>query len=201
MSTTPNPGWWRLTAGAALIVAMVAAVQLLVLRSEPSAEAAAAASQASSCKRADDSAVELSTTKVRKQVQCLVNEQRAARELEELDHSQSLRVASQRHTTAMVANDCLAHRCGDEPDLETRLRRAGYLRDAMSWRYAESTGCGPSAEAMVANWMATRYHRENILEAGYREIGVGVAAEPVESRCAGDYATFAVVFGRRHTGS
>ena len=166
-----------------------------------SADAAATASEASSCKRADDSAVELSTMKVRQQVRCLVNQERTVRELEQLARSKSLRVASQRHTKAMVANECLAHRCGDEPDLETRLRRAGYLRDATWWRYAESTGCGPSAQAMVANWMATRYHRDNILESAYRDIGVGVADKPVESRCEEDYVTFAVVFGRRHTGS
>jgi uncharacterized protein YkwD len=201
MSTRGKPAWWRLIAGADLIVAIVATLDPLDLRSEPSADAAATSSGAGACKGADRPAAHLGARKVRKQVRCLINEQRRERGLEELDRSKSLRVASQRHAEAMVANDCLAHRCGDEPDLETRLQRAGYFRDASWWRYAESTGCGPSAEAMVANWMATRYHRENILERAYRDIGVGVADERIESRCDRGYATFAVVFGRRHLGS
>ena len=97
----------------------------------------------------------------------------------------------------MVETDCLAHRCPGEADLESRLRRAGYFAGASSWRYAENTGCGASAEAMVASWMERSYHRINILDQDFREVGVGVSQERVDGRCEQGYATFAVVFGRR----
>jgi hypothetical protein len=50
---------------------------------------------------------------------------------------------------------------------------------------------------MVTNWMANRFHRVNILEQTYRDIGIGAVAAPVPSRCDDSYATFAVVFGWR----
>jgi uncharacterized protein YkwD len=97
----------------------------------------------------------------------------------------------------MVSADCLAHRCGDEPNLEGRLRQAGYFNGVKSWRYAENTGCGASAEAMVANWMASVYHRVNILDPDFAEIGVGASEDRVHGRCKRGYGTFTVVFGER----
>ena len=53
------------------------------------------------------------------------------------------------------------------------------------------------AEAMVSSWMATDFHRLNILGRKFTELGVGVVADRVKDRCPGGYATFAVVVGWR----
>ena len=116
---------------------------------------------------------------LRKSIRCLINEERAVHGFGKLLRNESLQKAAQRHTKAMVAADCLAHRCGDEPNLETRLRQAGYFDGVKAWRYAENTGCGESAEAMVANWLASLYHRVNILDPDFEDIGVGVSQERV----------------------
>ena len=51
---------------------------------------------------------------------------------------------------------------------------------------------------MVANWMASVYHRVNILDKDFRDVGVGVVAEARSTGAASKgYATFAVVFGAR----
>jgi uncharacterized protein YkwD len=134
---------------------------------------------------------------LRRSVRCLINEERAIHGFGKLDRHAALQLASQRHVKAMVETACLAHRCPDEPDLETRLERAGYFDGAESWRYAENTGCGVSAEAMVENWMDTVYHRVNILDEDFHDVGVGVSLKRVAGRCQKDYATFAVVFGER----
>ena len=97
----------------------------------------------------------------------------------------------------MVAVGCLSHRCGAEPNLESRLDAAGYFDGAQSWRYAENTGCGLSAEAMVANWLDSVYHRVNILDPDFQDIGVGVSQKRVSGRCEKAFGTFTVVFGER----
>ena len=97
----------------------------------------------------------------------------------------------------MVATDCLAHRCQGEVELEERLRQAGYFNDASSWSFAENTGCAVSAEAMVAGWLDVRFHRINILDKEFDDIGVGVVHKRIEDRCDAGFVTFAVVFGDR----
>ena len=99
------------------------------------------------------------------------------------------------HSEVMVETNCLAHQCTDEEDLETRLREAGYFDGAEMWQFAENTGCALSAEAMVANWMATRFHRVNILERRFHEIGIGAVEGRVKDHCKRGYATFVVVLG------
>ena len=134
---------------------------------------------------------------LRKSIRCLVNLQRAVRGRSKLARDRSLQKASQKHAAVMVEEQCLAHACGDEPELPDRVERAGYLEAADTWQVAESTGCGVTAQAMVKNWMADTYHRINILEKSYADIGVGVVQEPIERRCDEDYTTFAVIFGWR----
>lgn len=150
-----------------------------------------------SCANVDAPARKATVTQLRRAIRCLVNEQRAVRGLDPVVRNRSLQKASQRHSKAMVAEDCLAHRCGDEPDLEMRLKRAGYFKGARSWQYAENTGCGLSAAAMVANWMKSRYHRINILRDSFKDVGIGVTQRPVADRCEKGYATFAAVFAWR----
>ena len=53
---------------------------------------------------------------------------------------------------------------------------------------------------MVANWLNSVYHRVNILDPEFREIGIGASQRRVEGRCKRKYGTFTVVFGLRNTG-
>ncbi len=181
------------TALAAVGAALLAAVAIGA--SEGAAPTSAAAGV--SCHGADEPAGELGRKQLRKAVRCLVNERRAIRGLGALARNRSLEKTAQRHSKVMVETDCLAHRCEGERRLESRLRRAGYFAGASSWRYAENTGCGASAEAMVSSWMERSYHRTNILDKGFREVGIGVTGRPVEGRCEPGYATFAMIAGRR----
>lgn len=175
---------------AAVLVALLAA---LVLAPREQAGASAAAR----CAGTSEGLSQASRQAVRRRVRCLLNEQRAARGLGRLDRQTSLQKAAQRHSSVMGETDCLAHRCEGEAGLEERLRKAGYLAGAERWRYAESTGCAADPEEMVASWMASDYHRVNILGKRFVELGVGVVGDRVRGRCPRGYATFAVVFGWR----
>jgi uncharacterized protein YkwD len=185
----------------ATAVAALAIAQLAALGLAPADGAAApthaAGGATGACPEADQPADEATVLELRRSIRCLINVERAVRGRSKLQRSKPLKKAAQKHSVAMVETGCLAHRCGDEPELPDRIERSGYLDAADAWQFAESTGCGVSAEAMVENWMATKFHRINILEKTYIDIGVGVVQAPVEDRCDAGYATFTVVFGWR----
>ncbi len=179
-----------------LMAVGVAAVASLAVASNPAPEPKPARGE-THCELASVLAVDSSPRDLRRSIRCLVNVERAVHGVGKLDKNPALKTASQRHVKTMVETRCLAHRCPDEDDLETRLERAGYFDGAESWRYAENTGCGESAEAMVANWLHVVYHRINILDPDFQDIGVGVSQERVPGRCEKGFATFAVVFADR----
>jgi uncharacterized protein YkwD len=157
----------------------------------------AAAAGGQTCKHAEDEASQVGVGTLRKTVTCLINAERRRHARKPLSRSRSLDTAARKHTEKMVDKDCLAHRCPGEVDLEARIRRAGYFEGADDWRFAENTGCGLTAKSMVANWMASKFHRINILNGKFRDLGIGVSHERVESRCAKGYSTFTAVFGFR----
>jgi uncharacterized protein YkwD len=190
----------KLIVAAALSAVGLALVAAMAIDARPGAGAVAAAERGE-CPHAGESAAQRTAKQLRKSIRCLINEERKGRGLERLDRDKGLQHVGTRHAEVMVETDCLAHQCQGEDDLETRLREADYFDDAEMWQFAENTGCGLSAEAMVANWMGTKFHRVNILERRFREVGVGVVQERVKGRCERGYATFAVVLGWRDTGA
>jgi hypothetical protein len=79
-----------------------------------------------------------------------------------------------------------------------RIKRTGYIRDDRPWRVGENLAWGTGAlatpGAIVRAWMNSPGHRENILNAHYREIGVGVVpGNPARTDGAG--GTYATAFG------
>jgi uncharacterized protein YkwD len=196
MSIKRNPG-------VRLVVALIGTLAALAVASVASLAPAAESPETTADRRGAGCSLaavpvdESNIKDVRRSIRCLINQERAVHGFNRLLRNAPLQIAAQRHTKTMVATACLAHRCGDEVDLETRLSRAGYFDGAESWRYAENTGCGLSSEAMFENWMATVYHRVNILDPEFNDVGIGVSEERVEGRCKKRYGTFTVVFGTR----
>jgi uncharacterized protein YkwD len=189
----------RLIVAAALATIVAALVAVTAIAAHPGA-GAAGADEVAGCPAAGEPATQRTAKQLQRSIRCLINEERASRDLTHLARDRSLQDAALRHSQVMVETDCLAHQCAGEEDLETRLHESGYLEGAEMWQFAENTGCGLSAEAMVANWMGTKFHRVNILERKFREIGVGAVGERVKSRCEKGYATFTVVLGWRDGG-
>lgn len=188
----------RVATVGALVALGVVAVASLAVAAKPAPEPPVPERGTTQCKRAAEPAVDSRPRQLRGAIRCLINEERAIHGFSELTRNEALQTASQRHVKAMVAAGCLAHQCPDEPDLETRLDQAGYFDGVDSWRFAENTGCGVSAEAMVENWLASDYHRINILDPDFTEIGVGATKRRTKvPRCKKDFGTFTFVAGLR----
>ena len=185
MTQTRKPRWRRpLAAIGAVAAAVAVAAASFALASEPTG-AEVVARGGAPCPLASEPAAQSSTKDMRNSVRCLINQERGVHGFGKLKRDAALQKAAQRHTKAMVSTGCLAHRCPDEANLETRLRDAGYFDGAQSWRYAENTGCGLSAEAMVANWLDSLYHRSQYPRPGLsrhrgwflEETGIGALHE------------------------
>jgi uncharacterized protein YkwD len=129
---------------------------------------------------------------------CLLNAERSSRGLTTLKFDRRLQKAALNHGGDMVANGYFAHegRNGSRP--AQRIRAAGYLSSGGAWRIGENLAWGTgelsTPRSIMAAWMNSAGHRDNILMPAYREVGFGViAGNPHSGDGAG--ATFVTEFG------
>ena len=129
---------------------------------------------------------------------CLLNAERADAGLALLTLNDRLAVAAAEHTRDMVDHQYFAHVTPNGVDLVARVKPTSYIRSDKSWIVGENLawGTGPLATPrnIVAAWMASPGHRENVLRPVFREIGFGVSTgNPRATDGAG--ATYTTVFG------
>jgi uncharacterized protein YkwD len=111
-----------------------------------------------------------STTDFEKQLARLVNEERGRHRLAPLSFSPLLARTAEEHSRDMARNHFFSHNSPDGRGTEARIKRAGYRW----WAFGENIGCGQdSPEKIMAAWMKSSSHRENILSPAYSEIGIG----------------------------
>ena len=137
------------TAVAALALALAATLALSAGGGTVAPALATASGPSDACPRPSAPADDATALELRRSVRCLINVERAVRGLGKLKREKPLQKAAQRHSAAMVETGCLAHRCGDEAELASGSSGPATSRRAEAWQFAESTGCGVSAEAMV----------------------------------------------------
>jgi len=133
---------------------------------------------------------------------CLVNRERRERGLRSLRSSGELDRTAEEYSGLMVRHRFFAHESPGGRGLLERIRRdSRYLARAASFSVGENLAWGSGQRAtprqIVRSWMASPGHRANILNAGFRQLGVGVAlGAPAEvgTRAA---ATYTHHFGRR----
>ena len=179
--------------GLILVAAAVAGACLVALFT-----GSAVSRAAPGCAHADDTRAQASLSELAKATVCLINRERADRDKHRLDDNAKLRTAAKGHTETMLKKDCFKHRCPDEPSLDRRLRKSGYLRHAVSWRYAEDIGCALRPRRMVELFMRDKFNRRNLINAKYRDVGVGTG-RGVPSKCNDNesMSTFTVVSASR----
>lgn len=122
---------------------------------------------------------------MRAAVLCLINRERASAGERALAPAGALVAAAQGHSNSMAADDYFEHvGPGGETPAE-RMRAAGYLNGALAFEVGENIGFGTGSlstpRAVVAAWMASPGHRANILDAHFRDTGIGVNAHPPAS--------------------
>jgi uncharacterized protein YkwD len=129
---------------------------------------------------------------------CLLNGERADRGLGPLGLNAQLSAAAGAYAQDLVAGSYFSHTGRDGSDLRTRVARTGYLRDDRGWALGENlawgTGSLGTPGSIMAAWMNSPGHRDNILNPAFREIGIGVViGNPALADGAG--ATYATEFG------
>ncbi|MGW2212159.1 CAP domain-containing protein [Streptomyces sp. NPDC001781] len=102
----------------------------------------------------------------------LVNAERAKAGCSPVQLNSTLTRAAQAHSADMAAHKTMSHTGSDGSDPGSRITAAGYRWSA----YGENVAFGYSTpEQVMAGWMNSPGHRENILNCSYKEIGVGLA--------------------------
>ena len=129
---------------------------------------------------------------------CLVNGERADAGLPPLTGNGKLDQSSLGHSEDMVAKSYFAHESQDGRDVIARVRATGYIPTDGQWTVGENlawgTGTLATPKGIVQAWMTSQGHRENILRAGFKEAGLGVALGNPRSTD-GQGATYTMNFG------
>ncbi|QIP82949.1 CAP domain-containing protein [Streptomyces sp. Tu 2975] len=102
----------------------------------------------------------------------LVNNERSKAGCSPVTLNAKLTKAAQAHSEDMAAHRNMSHTGSDGSDAGARITRAGY-----TWStYGENVAYGyATPESVMAAWMASPGHKRNILDCGFKEIGVGLA--------------------------
>ncbi|RZU46268.1 uncharacterized protein YkwD [Streptomyces sp. BK022] len=102
----------------------------------------------------------------------LVNAERAKVGCSPVTLNSTLTKAAQDHSADMAAHNTMSHTGSDGSDPGSRITAAGY-----QWStYGENVAYGyATPEQVMAGWMNSPGHRENILNCSFKEIGVGLA--------------------------
>ena len=140
--------------------------------------------------------------RIRAATLCLLNAERASRGLARLKSSGELRKAARAHSANMVRRRFFAHDCPDGSTVDSRIGDTDYLRGRLRrWTLGENIGWGwgnrATPEAMMHAWMDSKVHRDNILDEGFRHVGVGIVAGAPEDVGGRPAATYTTDFGLR----
>jgi uncharacterized protein YkwD len=185
------------------IESLVAATAILVAALLACLAAPAGAAARAPCGHSTAAPARLSLHELRSSELCLINRVRTRYHLHPLAFNTSLRDSATGHSDSMVAHDYFAHE-GPGGSVDSRVSRAGYLSRARAFTVGENIGGGHgrrygSPMAVFEGWMDSPPHRANILDPGFRDVGVGVARGFPIGADSGS-ATYTVDFGARRRG-
>ena len=104
----------------------------------------------------------------------IVNEERGKVNCPALIADDRLTTAARGHSADMAARNYFSHTTPEGVEFATRITNAGYRWSGAGENIAK--GQRTPAEVMTS-WMNSAGHKANILNCGFKNIGVGVAAE------------------------
>jgi uncharacterized protein YkwD len=166
------------------------------------APASAPAAAADKCADSLDEPTDATLADAADSVACIVNAERTRRGLRALTRDPDLGRAARRHASDMVRRSYFSHVSPGGATLGDRLRAAGY-GPARDWRAGEALGWGTGSlatpNALVDEWLDSPPHRRIVLDSGFRELGVGIAAgAPRDTTSSLAGATYALDLGVVH---
>jgi uncharacterized protein YkwD len=171
----------------ALTTAVVAAASLLVpVTARAACVGAATAPTAATVTRAQSATV------------CLINSARRQHGLGRLGTAASLARAAAGYSQDMATGGFFSHDSPGGSTPQMRINQVGYLDGASGWTLGETiawgTGGLASPSAIVRSWLHSPGHRAILLDADFRDVGIGIAVA-APGGAAG--ATFTGDFGVR----
>ncbi|HEV2819126.1 MAG TPA: CAP domain-containing protein [Solirubrobacteraceae bacterium] len=188
--------------GKLLLTLLLTAVVLLMPAVAPPVHRDGEAQASSGECQYQDTLPRSSTTlrRAEKATLCLVNRERTSRGLRALASSTALDKASREYARGMVRHRFFAHVTPGGGTLKQRIRESGYLDGARSYNIGENLAWGSGSWATprrrVASWMDSPGHRANILNPGFRHLGVGLSTG-APKRTSLRSATYVTHFGQR----
>lgn len=160
---------------------------------------AAPAAHAAACPGADQLPLLSSLASARTATLCLLNQERAASHLAPLTSQPTLEAAATTYAQSMVTQGFFAHVSPSGQTITERL--ASYISGTRSYLVGENLAWGQSVlgtpVSTVNAWMRSEGHRENILNANFEEIGIGVVPGSPKGGLLDLGATYATEFGFR----
>ena len=150
--------------------------------------------QAVACPGAEAVPTAANRLEIKKALRCLVNAYRTTQGLGTLAANQRLTRAAKLHSDDMVRRRYFAHESPSGADLMTRMRRVRYRLQSAGENIAAGTDVLGTPMAAFLGWVDSPAHKENMLGAQFREVGVGVA---LGFPTGGAGATYTMTFGTR----
>lgn len=168
--------------------------------------AALPALAAAACQGADASPAQLGADGTAAVTLCLLNEERALHGAPALSIDPLLTRAAAAHSQDMVSKKYFAHDSLSGASLVDRIAATGWTKASPAWIVGENlawgTGTRSTPRSTMQAWMASPGHRQNVLDPGFRLIGIGLAnGVPVSGNYTGmTYTTdFGAYLGPRRT--
>ncbi len=174
-------------------------VALVVLAGALLAAPPALAEQA--CPAANATPASATKRQILRATLCALNTERAHYGLRRLTLNKRLSRAARRHARDMARRNYFSHDTLGGGSFVDRIRREGYLRDANRWVVGENLGWGTKNKSrprsIMEMWMNSPGHRANILNASFREVGIGLAYDAPIASGVQPACTWATDFGAR----
>jgi uncharacterized protein YkwD len=130
---------------------------------------------------------------------CLINQQRTHAGLAALADNAKLDQVARAHSQDMTANLYFDHVSPSGSTPESRMTQVGYISNRVSWVVGENiawgTGSLATPASIVDTWMHSPEHRANILDARFRDSGIGVSPAVPETLVGQAGATYTQDFG------
>lgn len=138
---------------------------------------ATGAARAADCRWTDVPASVATQAQVSEATLCLLNEQRVAAGLRALSADAGLGRIAVDFAGQLASQRFFSHVSPSGQTLQDRLASVGYVFDAAGENLAWAGGTSATPAQIVSAWMNSAGHRANILDRGYREIGIGFATD------------------------
>ena len=140
---------------------------------------------ATTCPNTETQVPGLSQDAMEGSIACLINEERSANGVRPVQPNGALRQAALSHSTEMVQQGYFEHTSPAGLTFVDRIETTGYMNGTRSWEVGENLvwGNGPlsTPQSLVTSWMNSPPHRQNLLRARFREIGIAAVVGTPEN--------------------